>query len=199
MSSKPDIKTVLPPNRPKGVQPKRSAVIKLASTEVIAAVKQPLPSGQLEAAPQSFAGIPPPPIDKKQERIFAQSKANPLIKPLPGTLPKPIPADSGPSLPQAPIAKKKQLKLAKATPDYIPRTQTLDPELQEDINTKLDPIFKQYQEAQNKIESNNPYVTDTIIYTPQSRKSFYRFISENYTETFKLPLQVKGKIDEDEL
>lgn len=197
MSSKPEVKTELAPSRPRGVQPKRSAVVKLASPEVVAAVKQPLPSGQLEAAPQSFGGIPAPPIDKKQERVFAQSKVNPLIKPLPGALPKPVPGDSGPSLPQAPIAKKKVLKLAKTTPDYIPRTQTLDPELQEDIDTKLDPIFKEYQNAQDKIESNNPYLTDTVIYTPQTRKSYYRFISENFTESFKLPLQVKGKIDED--
>lgn len=185
------------PTKSKGFQPKRSVVVKLASPEVVTAVKQPLPTGQLDAAPQSFAGTPPPPIDKKQERIFAQSKVNPLVKPLPGTLPKPVPADSGPSLPQAPIAKKKPLKLTKPTPDYTPRTQKLDSELQEGIDTKLDPIFKQYQEYQDKIESNNPYLTDTIIYTPQSRKSFYRFISDNYTETFKLPLQVKGKIDEE--
>ena len=95
------------PTKPKGIQPKRSAIVKLASPEVVAAVKQPLPAGQLEAAPQSFAGIPPPPIDKKKERVFAESLANPLVKPLPGALPKPVPADSGPSLPAAPIAKKK--------------------------------------------------------------------------------------------
>ena len=186
-----------PPMRPGRIQPKRSAIVKLASPEVIAAVKQPLPAGQLDAAPQSFGGIPPPPIGKKQERIFVASSINPLIKPLPGALPKPVPADSGPSLPQAPIAKKKTLRLAKKTPDYVPRAQKLDPTTQEGVDTILDPIFKQYQEGQDKIESNNPYLTDTIIYTPQSRKSFYRFISENYTDTFKLPLQVKGRIDED--
>ena len=185
------------PTKPKGIQPKRSTVVKLASPEVVAAVKQPLPAGQLDAAPQSFGGIPPPPIDKKKERIFAQSLANPLLKPVPGALPKPVPGSLGPSLPQAPIAKKKILKLAKITPDYIPREKKLDPEIQEGINTKLDPIFKEYQESQDKIESNSPYLTDTVIYTPQSRKSYYKFISDTYTETFKLPLQVKGKIDED--
>jgi hypothetical protein len=184
------------PSKPKGVQPKRSIAVKLASPEVIAAVKQPLPAGQLEAAPQSFAGIPPPPIDKKKERVFVESKVNPLVKPLPGALPRPVPADSGPSLPAAPIATKKPLKLAKKTPDYVPREQKLDPETQEGIDTKLDPIFKEYQLKQDEIESNNPYLTDTILYTPQSRKSYYRFISDTYTETFKLPLQVKGKIDE---
>lgn len=185
------------PTKTKGIQPKRSAVVKLASPEVVAAVKQPLPAGQLEAAPQSFAGIPPPPIDKKRERVFVESRANPLVKPLPGALPRPVPADSGPSLPAAPIAKKKPLKLAKKTPDYIPREQKLDPEIQEGIDTKLDPLFKEYQLKQDEIESNNPYLTDTIVYTPQSRKSYYRFISDTYTETFKLPLQVKGKVDED--
>jgi hypothetical protein len=185
------------PTKPKGVQPKRSAIVKLASPEVVAAVKQPLPAGQLEAAPQSFAGIPPPPIDKKKERVFVESRVNPLVKPLPGALPRPVPEDSGPSLPAAPIAKKKPLRHVKPTPDYTPRAQKLDPEIQEGIDTKLDPVFKQYQEKQDEIESNNPYLTDTVVYTPQTRKSFYRFISDTYTETFKLPLQVKGKIDEE--
>jgi hypothetical protein len=192
MSSKP--KGVLPP---RGVGFKKSAVAKLASPEVIEAVKQPLPAGQLEAAPQSFAGIPPPPIDKKKERVFAESAANPLLKPLPGPLPKPVQADSGPSLPEAPVAKKRELKLAKKTPDYIPREQTLPEDIQKGVETKLDPIFKQYQDDQNKIESNNPYLTDTVIYTPQTRKSFYKFISDNYEETFKLPVELKGKIDEE--
>jgi hypothetical protein len=185
------------PTKLKGIQPKRSTVVKLASPEVVAAVKQPLPAGQLEAAPQSFAGIPPPPIDKKKERVFVESRVNPLVKPLPGTLPRPVPEDAGPSLPAAPIAKKKALKHTKPTPDYTPREQKLDPEIQEGIDTKLDPIFKQYQNKQDEIESNNPYLTDAVVYTPQTRKSFYRFISDTYTETFKLPLQVKGRIDED--
>jgi hypothetical protein len=191
MSSKPE--TV--PTKPKGIQPKRSAVVKLASPDVIAAVKQPLPAGQLEAAPQSFAGIPPPPIDKKKERVFAASLANPLVKPLPGALPKPVPADSGPSLPAAPIVRKKQLRHAKKTPDYVPRAQKLDPSTQEAIDEI--PIFKDYQEKQNEIESANPYLTDTVVYTPQTRKSFYQFISENYADQFKLIPQVKGRIDED--
>ena len=187
----------LPSTKPRGVQPKRSQVVKLASQDVIAAVKKPLPAGQLEAAPQSFGGIPPPPIDKKRERVFAESMVNPLLNPLPGALPRPTPEDQGPSLPAAPTIKKKPLKHAKKTPDYIPRSQKLDPEVQEGIDTKLSPIFKEYQEAQNEIESANPYLTDTTIYTPQTRKSFYRFISETYNEAFKLPLQIKGKFDEE--
>lgn len=202
MSSKPEVQSkpeVLKPEAKKpqrGIQPKRSQVVKLASPDVVAAVKKPLPSGQLDAADQSFAGIPSPPIDKKQEKVFKESRANPLIKPL-LSVPRPVQADSGPSLPAAPIATKKPLKYAKKTPDYIGRTQKLDPETQEKIDTELAPIFKEYQDTQNSIESNNPYLTDTILYTPQSRKSFYRFISDTYTESFKLPLQVKGRIDEE--
>ena len=184
-----------PPTKVKGVQAKRSKVTQLASPEVIAAVKQPLPAGQLEAAPQSFAGIPPPPIDKKRERVFAASLANPLIKPLSGPLPAPVPADSGPSLPAAPIARKKPLRLAKKTPDYVPRSQKLDPSTQEAVDEI--PLLKDYQEKQNEIESANPYLTDTIVYTPQTRKSFYQFISDNYADQFKLIPQVKGRIDED--
>jgi len=183
------------PVKVKGVQAKRSKVTQLASPEVIAAVKQPLPAGQLEAAPQSFAGIPPPPIDKKRERVFAASLANPLIKPLSGPLPAPVPADSGPSLPAAPIARKKPLRLAKKTPDYVPRSQKLDPLTQEAVDEI--PIFKEYQEKQNEIESANPYLTDTVVYTPQTRKSFYQFISDNYADQFKLIPQVKGRIDEE--
>ena len=181
----------------RGVQPKRSQIVKLASPDVVAAMKHPLPTGQLDAAAQSFAGIPSPPIDKKQERVFAESMVNPLLKPLKSAVPRPAP--TGPSLPAAPIAIKKPLKHAKKTPDYVARSEgkQIDPEVQEKIDTQLNPILKQYQVAQNEIESVNPYLTDTSIYTPQSRKSFYRFISDTYTESFKLPLQVKGKIDED--
>ena len=201
MSSKPEVqKPELQKSEvkkpPRGIQPKRSQVVKLASPDVVAAVKKPLPSGQLDAADQSFAGIPSPPIDKKQEKVFIKSRANPLINPLLSPM-RPVQEDSGPSLPAAPIATKKPLKHAKKTPDYIERKQTLEPEIQEKVDTELAPIFKEYQDKQNTIESANPYLTDTVLYTPQSRKSFYRFISDTYTESFKLPLQVKGRIDEE--
>ena len=197
MSSNPDTQKPEVKKPQRGIQPKRSQVIKLASPDVVASVKKALPSGQLDAAPQSFAGIPPPPTDKKQERAFIESRANPLIKPI-ISLQRPVAeVASGPSLPPAPIAIKKPLKHAKKTPNYIKREQKLDPEIQEKINTQLAPIFKEYQDTQNEIESTNPYLTDTVLYTPQTRKSFYRFISDTYTESFKLPLQVKGRIDEE--
>jgi hypothetical protein len=196
MSSKPEGIKPETAARPRGVQPKRSGVVKLASAEVIAAVKQPVPSGQLEPVAQSFAGIPPPPTTKKSERVLIAAEANPLLNPV-AKLPKKLPEDSGASLPPPPLAKKKPLKYAKKTPDYQARTQGVDAELQEDIDTKMDPIFKQYQTAQDEIQSKNPYLTDTTIYTPQTRKSFYKFISDTYTGDFKLIQQVKGKIDEE--
>jgi hypothetical protein len=168
--------------QPKGVPQKKSSIVKLASNEVIATVKQPVPSGQLALVPQSFAGVPSP--------TLKSTKTNPLLNPAQR---KKIPENS--SLPPPPIAKK-ILKHAEKTPDYHARSQTVDEDLQEEINTKMNPIFKEYQIKQNEIQSNNPYVTDTVIYTPQTRKSFYKFISDTYGD-FKLMQQVKGKIDED--
>ena len=60
----------------------------------------------------------------------------------------------------------------------------------------MNPLFKKYQTNQDEIQSNNPYITNTTVYTPQSRKSFYKFISNTYSD-FKLMRKVKGDIDED--
>ncbi len=180
----------------KGVQPKKSAVAKPVSAEVLAGMKQPLPAGQLDAAPQSFAGEPPPPKGRAQERVFAAAEANPLLNPLPGPLPPRAPAPAGPSLPKAPVAKRKQLRMVKKTPDYIPRRTAMDPGLKDSLD-EINPVLGQYDEKQAEIESNSPYMTDIVVYTPQTRKSYYRFISESYNDQFKLIPQVKGKIDED--
>ena len=60
-----------------------------------------------------------------------------------------------------------------------------------------DPSLAAYQLGQTEIETRNPYVTDTVIYTPQTRKGFYRFIMDNYASTFQLIPHVKGPPDED--
>jgi len=73
--------------------------------------------------------------------------------------------------------------------------EPIDEKLQEAIDNK--PIFKEYQIKQDEIQSKDPYLTNVKIYTSQSRKSFYKFISDTYTTNFKLIKQVKGKIDED--
>ena len=106
----------------KGVQRKKSEVVKLASQDVIEAVKQPLPTGQLEAVAQSFAGIPPPPTAKQTQRVLLAAQANPLINPEP-KLPTKLPEDTGASLPPPPLQTKKTLKYAKQTPDYFGRRQ----------------------------------------------------------------------------
>lgn len=78
MSSVGPSKGVQPP---KGVQPVRCSVIKRASAEVIQAMKLPAPSGQLQVAPQSFHGIPAPPISEAQKKVRAIAKENPLLMP----------------------------------------------------------------------------------------------------------------------
>ena len=109
--------------QPKGVPQKKSSIVKLASNEVIATVKQPVPSGQLALVPQSFAGVPSP--------TLKSTKTNPLLNPAQR---KKIPENS--SLPPPPIAKK-ILKHAEKTPDYHARSQTVDEDLQEAIDTKI--------------------------------------------------------------
>jgi hypothetical protein len=149
----------------RGVQAKKSAVGRKADPAVLAALRQPLPTGQLDAAEQSFAGEPPPPKGRTQERIFAAAAANPLLNPLPGALPSRPPADTGPSLPKAPVSRRKQLRMVKKTPDYSPPppdSRPLPKETLDDIN----PLFGQYVDKQNEIESNSPYMTDQCsIYT----------------------------------
>ena len=180
--------------KPKGfVRKLPQGVVKLLPKEAIAAQMQPLPSGQLEAMVQSFQGNPPPPTSKQQEKKIQASLANPLLQP--SIVPKrmKIPADTGPSLPVAPISKKKPLRHVEDTRDFKKRIRTVDAPLQGYIDDH--PTLKGYQTSQKDIETNNPYETDTQIYTPQSRRSFYRFINDNYEDTFKLLPQIKGRID----
>ena len=113
-------KGIQPKGVPKGIQPKRSAVAKLASSEVIAAMKQPVPSGQLEPMSQSFAGVPSP--------TPKTSTSNPLLQPA-KRIPKKIPESS---LQPPPIK-----KYSEKTPDYHARIQEIDENLQENINTKM--------------------------------------------------------------
>jgi hypothetical protein len=180
----------------KGFVRKLPGVIKLAPPEVIAAQKQPVPSGQLEAVPQSFAGVPPPPTGERQKQRLAASQANPLLKPSIQRPPK-QPANSGASLPPPPQGAKRPLRFVKETSDFKRRQHTVTPQLQNYIDLDRNPRLKGYQEAQSSIETNNPYLTDTQIYTPQTRRSFYRFVSDNYDDAFKLLPQIKGHVDEE--
>jgi len=82
------------------------------------------------------------------------------------------------------------------TADLTERSRPL--QLGDEEIRELPSVLKEYHVGQSTIESTNPYMTDTTIYTPQSRKSFYRFITDNYSEVFRLPHSEKGKaIDQD--
>ena len=87
------------------------------------------------------------------------------------------------------------LRHAAPTPDYRPLSRTLSPALQTYMESAEAPsVLHTYQVGQTGIEQDNPYVTETTIYTPQNRRSFYRFIKDNYN-AFKPPLQIKGPPD----
>lgn len=45
-----------------------------------------------------------------------------------------------------------------------------------------------YDINQEKDETDNPYLTDTYIYMPETRKAFNRFIYDNYRKSFTLPV-----------
>lgn len=169
-----------------GALVRRSTVAKQATAEMKAAVQRP-PAGLTDTAAQSFYGDPKPKPAAQATQAAQRSKPaglQPAFDDVKEDAPAVIPA-------------RKELRFAKPTPDYRARRPVLNLPRQQDIDTRLDPIFGQYQRAESEIVSKNPYLTDTAIYTPQSRKSFYRFISDNYSDVFRLIPQIKGKIDED--
>jgi len=148
----------------KGIQPKRCKVVQLASKEIIASVKKPVPSGQLEPITQSFTPTIKP-REKKEKKEPKEQKE--------------------------PKEPKEQQYVKEMHRDGRKIEQTLQDKL--DIN-ESNAIFKDYIDSQNKIETDQPYKSNTVLYTPQTRKSFYKFISDTY-KTFKIPPQIKGEID----
>lgn len=149
-----------------------------------AAVQRP-PAGLTDTVAQSFYGDPKAEAAKPAAQRSKPAGLQPVFD---DVKEEPAPAV---------IPARKELRFAKPTPDYRARRPVLNLPRQQDIDTRLDPIFGQYQRAESEIVSKNPYLTDTVVYTPQSRKSFYRFISDNYSDVFRLIPQIKGKIDED--
>lgn len=58
--------------------------------------------------------------------------------------------------------------------------------------------LKQYDESQRVEETTNPYLTDTTIYMPPTRRTFYQFIRDTYEEKFGLEIRTGDeKIDID--
>jgi hypothetical protein len=175
MASRPE----LPAAKPKGVVPGRATVIKLADPALIAQWRKPAPAGQVDVASQQpFQGSEPaPPTQIEQAKAASkgvQSKG--MVRP------KEAVAVAKPSI-------KPAIKEVHKTPDLQGRYRPLDAVTLDLLPSEL----KAYQIDQSAIESANPYMTDTTIYTPQSRKSFYRFITDNYSEAFRLAHSEKGK------
>lgn len=54
--------------------------------------------------------------------------------------------------------------------------------------------MQEYQEAQHEKETDDPYLLDTKVFTPQTRTGFYDFIQKEYA-TFALPPPL-GTFDE---
>lgn len=49
-------------------------------------------------------------------------------------------------------------------------------------------LLGNYEENQEKDETENPYLTDVQIYMPETRKAFNKFIYDSYRKTFTLPV-----------
>jgi hypothetical protein len=171
-----------PAPKQKGVVPGKATVIKTADPALIAQWRKPQPAGQLEVAAQPFQGDAP-----IQAQAQAQARAQAQVQ---TQAQKEVQRSK---LKQQDESKEEPKVLVPKTPDLSERPRPLDAAAQELLPSEL----KAYQVDQADIESNNPYMTDTVIYTPQSRKSFYRFVTDNYSEAFRLAHAERGKaIDE---
>jgi hypothetical protein len=49
-------------------------------------------------------------------------------------------------------------------------------------------LLGEYEDNQEKDETDNPYLTDVQIYMPETRKAFNKFIYDSYRKTFTLPV-----------
>jgi len=175
---------LIKPKQPKGIQPRKCKTVQLASTDIMKESQKPVPPSQIQAIPQSFSR--PNQLTRPKETRPKETRP----KKTRTKEPKEPKESKEPKEPKESKEPKEQKE-----PNEPPTTrQKVTDELQAEIDTK--PILKDYQTKQDEFQSKNPYVTDTEIYTPQSRKSFYKFISNTYRD-FKLIPQIKGKIDED--
>jgi len=196
MASQPDPKAPIDPKaardqaaKPKGVVI-RSKGVKLADPAFIAQLGRAAPTGQIDIAlQQPFQGSESaPPTRVEHAKSVAQSIKG--IAPRGMRLPaKPAATDEEKAAPIEKPAEKRAPRVAtKPASDYQPRTYALDSEPEAEMRSEL----KEYRIKQDEIVGANPYVTDMVVYTPQTRKSFYNFIKENYS-AFRLPHAELGK------
>jgi hypothetical protein len=75
------------------------------------------------------------------------------------------------------------------------RSGDLDTEVEIDLDD-ISPLFMEFLQRQDETESKNPYQLDTEIYTPLTRRSFYRFVNDTYSESFQIKYKPKGPLDE---
>ena len=154
-------------------------------------VRATLPEKPLAAAPQPFQGSPAPPISQVQKKKSLAAQANPLLHPAVAPL-APLMAVS--AAPEAPAPIKAKLSRAKRTPDQTERKEELTAIQRQQMEARIPEVLKQYEIKQKEIVSNNPYRTDTSVYTPQTRRSFYRFMTDNYAP-FLSSFVPRDKID----
>lgn len=74
-------KGVQRPSGQHGIKAGRSSIMKLATPEMIEAMKLPPPKGQLDILPQSFQGAPPPSMAPSQKKAVEAARENPLLMP----------------------------------------------------------------------------------------------------------------------
>ena len=171
---------------------KPAAKAQKPTPEMVQAMKKP-PALATEIAPQSFYGDPP------QQEVAAAAAPRAMAPSLPVYRPTVPPAASlvaasfvaPTSLKFASVAKPKKPKAADFDrPDFKEKDREIDE--QDDFDDYLPQEFLDYQKKQAEIEDIDPYLTKTLVYTPQSRKSFYRFVNKNYGDVFRLLPQIKG-------
>jgi hypothetical protein len=210
MSSEPQLEIgSVPPSKdkskeekkPRGIVGKKSSVVKILPPEISSSISQKLDT--LIPVFQPFQGLSTSlPITVAEEKEAAKDQTNPLLHPdkkivkkvkeKKQSLLQPITSSSSSSR-TAPTP----LKHVKKTLNFKKhdRSDLLDDDTME-ILDGISPIFKKYIKQQDKTESKNPYLTSLSIYTPQTRRSFYRFVESSYGPEFTIPLKPKGRIDE---
>jgi hypothetical protein len=154
-------------------------------------IKIVLPEKPLIPVSQPFQGDPPSPIPlpKKEESLMA--RANPILHPNVAPL---APAASA-SIPAAPSPARPKLKFANPTPDQHARVIPLTAAERQQMEESVSPQLREYAQKQQAIVSKDSYRTDTVRYMPPSRRGFYTFVDQNYTE-FRSAFVSRDKIDQ---
>lgn len=202
-STAPTLAEQKKPIKPKGVVPKKSVAVQRLPVDLRESLAITAPSpALLRPIPQPFHGMKPSAVlSRSEEKEAADEQANPLIHPDQTKLKKK--KKSQPSSLQPMVAPpmksvaKTSLRLVERTENMKERDRSdvLDLDVEVDLD-EIDPIFTEYRERQDEIESANPYKLETEIFTPINRRSFYRFIHDTYSESFKIIPRPKGPIDE---